>query len=114
MVDNVFARHVFRLPGLSAQREASLLIPDTNLPPAEVLVQPPTSLPGAPFGIPIACDITVRSSYVAYSIRRAALSAARAALFADEEKLRALHRAVRANLSLTDTAAMPHLGFDFV
>lgn len=35
-------------------------------------------------------------------------------IFAGEENLRTLERAVRKKLSLTDTAAMPGLGFDFV
>lgn len=91
-----------------------MLIPGTDMRPTDVLVQPPVSPPGAALGNPLVFDITVRSAYMSHAKRRATLLAADAAAFAEEEKLRTFKRAVSGDLSLTDMAAMPDLGFDVV
>lgn len=62
----------------------------------------------------IAYDIIVRSSHTTHAVRRVASSAADVVNFANQEKLRIFQRAFLGILSLTDTAAIPDLGFDFV
>lgn len=82
---------VFRPAGPSEQLETPVFLPGINLRPADILLQPSAAPPGPP-----ACTTVC------------------VATLADAGKLRSLESAVCMNLSLTDTASIPDLGFNLV
>lgn len=114
MVRNVFTFEFFRPAGLSTQLETSLLIPNTNLRPADVLIQPVVLYPGDLSGRPTAYDITVQSPDTSRARNRAARSGGAATILRDADKLRSFDHALCENLALTDTASIPDVGFPFV
>lgn len=91
-----------------------MLIPNTNLRSADVLVQSAAPSPGDAPGKPTAYDITIRSPYTTRAQNHAAMLIDGATNMWDADKLRSFDHAVRESLLITHTAAMHELGFSFV
>lgn len=83
---NSLPRHVFKAAGLTYYLEVPFLIPNTQLRPTDILVQPVTHAPGLAPDHPTAYDVTVRSPFRRDALHHAARGAAGAAEQGDAHK----------------------------
>ena len=110
---NAIARKIFKPAGLAYNIEVPFLIPDSNLRPADILVQAHSSQVSESPTRPTAYDVTVRSPFTTHSLKSAATVRAGESEVAEKQKHQTLQRNLRNALNLHDTDPVPPLHWVF-
>ena len=103
--------HLFRMARKTYAYEVPLLIPNTSLRPADILVQPGPPPPGEPPQLRTAYDVTVRSPFLANVRIQVATQTAGAAEVAHNDKLQTLRRSLQRATGTMRTLLISALNF---
>lgn len=106
--------HLFRMARRSYAYEVPLLIPNTSLRPADILVQSGPPPPGDQQELPTAYDVTIRSPFVANVRLQAAMKTAGAAEAAHNDKVQKLRRSLQTVTGTMRNTPIAALNFKFV